>query len=327
MTAGTFPAAQSPRPESNQTVAEFVLITPAKNEAVTLPTTIASVVRQSVLPLEWVIVSDGSTDGTDEIVRNAAQTNPWIRLVTLPPRPGRDFAAVVRATETGLKALTVSTHRFIGLLDADVRLPANYFAEVLHAFAQSPRLGLAGGMAVDVGLRRDRLPRNRLDVPGATQFFRRECFEQLGGLIAIPEGGWDALTCARARMVGYETRLLTDLIVDHLKPRNVSEGGRIRRTWQLGVRDYALGYGPLFISLKSMGRIAEKPVIVASVARWLGYCCAGIRGQPRIVPVKLVRHVRREHRQRILAHFHLKFRRTTVVEPDGSFAAERVSPR
>ena len=97
------------------------------------------------------------------------------------------------------------------------------------------------------------------DVPGAVQFFRRECFESLGGLIAIPEGGWDALTCAVARLRGYETRLFTDLIVDHHKPRNIAHGGHLRRLWQMGVRDYGLGYHTLFEFVKCCGKLHHRP--------------------------------------------------------------------
>ena len=203
----------------------YVLVTPAKNEEATIAVTIASVVNQVVRPAEWVIVSDGSTDRTDEIVRAAALSHPWICLLPLPPRRQRSFAAVVQATEAGVRALTLASYSYIGLLDSDVRFQPDYFKKVLETFEASPQLGLAGGVVIDLGSPRDRLPRNRKDVPGAVQFFRRRCFEALNGLLAIPEGGWDGLTCARARMLGFETRLLTELVVDHLKPRNISEGG------------------------------------------------------------------------------------------------------
>src|ERR1035437_9046662 len=189
---------------------QYVLVTPAKNEEALIGETIKSVVGQTVRPAEWMIVSDGSTDRTDEIVRAATVVEPWIRLLPLPPRAQRSFAAVVHATEAGVRALAVRGYEYIGLLDSDVRFQPDYFKRVIDCFERSPRLGLAGGVVIDVGLPKDRLPRNRQDVPGAVQFFRRACFEGLGGLLAIPEGGWDALTCARARMVGFETRLLTD---------------------------------------------------------------------------------------------------------------------
>ncbi|MBV8277178.1 MAG: glycosyltransferase family 2 protein, partial [Verrucomicrobia bacterium] len=198
---------------------QYVLLTPVKNEESTIGITIESVVKQSVLPTEWIIVSDGSTDRTDSIVDDAAQTHQWIRLIALAVRPTRSFSAVVHATETGVKALISTDYRYLGLLDADVRFGPNYFERLIGHFEQEPKLGLAGGMVVDVGSSKQRVPRNLEDVPGAVQFFRRTCFDSLGGLLAIPEGGWDALTCAKARMNGFGTRLIPELVVDHLKPR------------------------------------------------------------------------------------------------------------
>lgn len=277
----------------------YVLVTPCKNEERTIGVTLASVLRQSVRPVEWIIVSDGSTDRTNEIVAAAHAQHDWIRLLALPARASRDFAAVVHATEAGVQALRRTDYTFIGLLDADVALPADYFAGVIAAFAASPHLGLAGGVVLDPGEPRDAVPRNLREVPGAVQFFRRDCFEALGGLIAVPEGGWDALTCAKARMLGYETRVLPQFVVDHLKPRNVAAGGRVRRLWQLGVRDYALGYHPLFALLKSIGRMLESPVAVGGVARWVGYCHATMRHRDRLVPASLLQFIHLEQKRRL----------------------------
>lgn len=290
----------------------YVLITPAKNEETTIGATIDSVVNQTVRPIEWVIVSDGSTDRTEDMVRAAANLNPWIHLLPLPPRAQRSFAAVVHATEKGIGALTVDDYDYIGLLDSDVRFQSDYFEKVMARFESRPRLGLAGGVVIDVGQPKNKLPRNRQDVPGAVQFFRRNCFENLGGLIAVPEGGWDALTCVRSRMRGYETELLTDLVVDHLKPRNISEGGLLRRTWQMGIRDYALGYHPLFEFAKSFGRLLEPPLFVGSIAWWTGYCCAALQRRQRSVPGDLLKFVHDEQKKRLLQMLRPSSRRETA---------------
>jgi GT2 family glycosyltransferase len=219
--------------------------------------------------------------------------------LSLPPRPHPSFAAVVLATAAGVQNLKVQDYDYIGLLDSDVRFEPDYFKRVLRTLESLPRLGLAGGVVVDTGSRRNRLPRNRRDVPGAVQFFRRGCFEALGGLLAIPEGGWDALTCARARMLGFETRLLPDLIVEHLKQRNVSEGGLFRRQWQMGVRDYALGYHPLFELLKCLDRLADSPPLLGAVARGIGYLSSALEGRKRLVPLDLQEFIRAEQLSRI----------------------------
>jgi hypothetical protein len=104
-------------------------------------------------------------------------------------------------------------------------------------------------------------------------------------------------------MAGFETRLLTDLVVDHLKPRNITEGGLLRRHSQMGVRDYALGYHPLFELAKCLGHLPEPPILVGAIAWWLGYCGAAIQRRERRVPADLGRFLRGEQRQRLSRMF------------------------
>ena len=284
----------------------YVLVTPVRDEEATIGRTIDSVAAQSMRPREWVIVSDGSTDKTDAIVRAAAAEHPWIRLLALEPRPGRSFAAVVHNTEKGIRHLACGDYAYLGLLDSDVTFQRDYFEQIIRRFEADPELGLAGGVVIDIGLPRDRFPLNRQDVPGAVQFFRRECFEKIGGLLPIPEGGWDGMTCAMARMHGYRTRLFTELVVDHLKPRNISQGGVVRRKWQMGLRDYAAGYHPLFESVKCLGRLNERPFVIGAAAWWIGYLTAAVRKCPRLIGPDLIAHVRKEQIDRLLQTLQMK---------------------
>jgi poly-beta-1,6-N-acetyl-D-glucosamine synthase len=286
-------------PPAPKSQSDYVLVTPVRDEEKFIGQTIASVVAQTQRPREWVIVSDGSTDRTNEIVSAAAREHPWIKLLALPPRAGRDFAAVVKNTELGVRSVLFSDYAYVGLLDSDVTFQSDYFEQLIARFAANPRLGLAGGVVIDVGTPRNRFPLNRHDIPGAVQFFRRECFESLGGLIAIPEGGWDALTCAVARMRGFETQLWVDLIVDHHKPRNIAHGSYLSRRWQLGVRDYGLGYLPLFEFCKCCTKLGHHPVVFGALSWWLGYCSSALRGRKRLIPVALVEFIRQEQRSRL----------------------------
>lgn len=278
---------------------KYVLITAVRNEEATIGVTLDCMVAQTLLPAEWIVVSDGSTDRTDALVTEAARSRDWIKLVQLPQRPGRSFAAMVAAINAGISRLQCRDYHLIGLLDGDLRFPPDYFEQVVAAFQQNSKLGLAGGMVVDVGDRRDQVPRNKLDVPGAVQLFRRDCYEAVNGYFVIPEGGFDAIACAHARMLGYETKLLTHLVVDHLKPRNSAAGGLMRRNWQLGVRDYAMGYHPFFELLKCIARVPESPVMIGAAARLLGYSSRSFRRERRVIPASLVSHVRREQMSRI----------------------------
>ena len=192
----------------------------------------------------------------------------------------------------------------LGLLDADVRFRPDYFERLMAKFPEDPRLGLAGGLVYDIA---DGAPgrarQNLEEVAGAAQFFRRECFESLGGLVAIPEGGWDAITGVCARMKGYKTRTFPELLVEHLKPRNSAFGHPLQGKWQLGMRDHALASRPMFELLKCCARITERPFFLGSLARMAGYAWARLSKRPIVVPQNLVSQIRHEQGLRVRSVF------------------------
>jgi biofilm PGA synthesis N-glycosyltransferase PgaC len=278
----------------------YVLVTPARNEETTLATTIESVINQTIPPREWIIVSDQSTDRTDAIVKEYSARVPYLRLLRLEQRPQRSFASVVFVTEAGVQALQTKDYQFIGLLDADIRFPANYYEGMLQRFATEPGLGLAGGLVMDcIGGKRHRAGKSLLDVAGAVQFFRRECFESLGGLVPLPEGGWDTITCAQARMHGFITRTFEDLEVDHLKPRNIAEGDVLKRYRQLGVRGYAVGNHPLFEVTKCAYRCLQPPFLIGGTMRLAGFVGCYLRGRKRHLSGEIIRFIREEQLRRL----------------------------
>ena len=281
----------------------YVLVTPARNEEATVETTIQSVLAQTLLPQEWIIVSDGSTDRTDDIVARYASAHPFLSLLRLNNRGTRSFSSVVFATEAGYKALKTRDYDYIGLLDADVRFKPDYFANLIQRFEANPRLGLAGGLVPDVvnGKIIPSPPQNLKEIAGATQFFRRSCFESLGGLTPIPEGGWDAITSVQARRNGYETQTFPDLIVEHLKFRCGSEGHALRRRWQMGVRDYALGNDPVFQCFKCAFRAWEPPFLIGSLTRLCGYAWCALNRRARYLSPDLVAIIRAEQRARLFS--------------------------
>ena len=279
---------------------KYVLVTPVRNEEKTIGTTLRCVVEQTIRPQEWVIVSDGSTDRTNDIVRSYEDQFEFIRLLALEHRPVRNFASVVYAIECGIAALKAEDYEFIGLLDADIRFSQGYYEEIMLHFASDAKLGLAGGLVFDCydGFKR-RSGLSLMDIAGAVQFFRRKCFDSLGGLVALPEGGLDTVTCVQARMNGFVTRTFPELEVDHLKPRNIAEGNLLRRFRQLGVRAYAIGNHPLFEVLKCGYRCREYPFVVGGVMRLFGYSWSCCLRKERMVSPEFVRFVRREQMMRL----------------------------
>jgi biofilm PGA synthesis N-glycosyltransferase PgaC len=284
----------------NKMKSSYVLITPARNEESTIGITIDSVVRQTILPEEWVIVSDESTDRTDEIVNHYAVKYPFIKLLRLTRRSGRSFSSQVFATEAGIEAMSFKNYNFIGFLDADIRLPENYYADIMERFARNSKLGLAGGLVVDCDGGRPIFNKQSLkEVSGGVHFFRRECFDLIGGLIAMPEGGHDTITCVQARMLGYSTQTFPEIHVDHLKPRNSSEGNIAKRSMQLGFRDYALGNHPLFETGKCVYRCLEQPYLIGGVMRFVGYVWCCIFRRKRVISPDIMLEIRREQLARL----------------------------
>src|ERR1039458_9171760 len=174
----------------------YALITPARNEEAFIEGTIQSVLAQTVLPVKWIIVSDGSTDRTDEIVSRYAGRHPWLQLLRMPDHRDRQFAAKANCFNAGYALLKETPYDIVGNLDADITFDRDYFSFLLSKFQLFPKLGVAGTPFVEDATQRDRHTyAHRFaqleHVSGACQMFRRECFEQVGGYIPIKGGAID----------------------------------------------------------------------------------------------------------------------------------------
>jgi len=193
----------------------YALVTPARNEAAFIGLTIQSVVAQTLRPVKWVIVSDGSTDGTDEIVRRHAAEQPWIELVRMPERQERHFTGKVAAFNAGYARLRDVKFDLIGNLDADISFEEDYFAFLMTKFAEDPKLGVGGTPYRQKTGTYDYRFTSIEDVMGACQLFRRDCFEEIGGYVSVKYGGVDVIPVFTARMKGWKTRSFTDKISRH----------------------------------------------------------------------------------------------------------------
>ena len=196
---------------SSVTALSYVLITPARNEEAFIGDTIRSVAAQTRRPLRWIIVSDGSTDGTDDIVKSHAADLDWIELMRMPERRDRQFAAKANAFNAGYERLKHLRFDLIGNLDADITFAPDYFEFLLGRFAQDPELGVAGTPFVEDVDRPDQHTyahdgANLDHVSGACQIFRRKCFEAVGGYVPIKGGAIDWIAVTTARMNGWKTR-------------------------------------------------------------------------------------------------------------------------
>jgi poly-beta-1,6-N-acetyl-D-glucosamine synthase len=289
-----------------KSTSSYVLVTAAYNEDRLIEQTIRSVVSQTILPAKWVIVSDGSTDRTDGIVRRYAAEHEFIQLHRISEDHARNFAAQVNAINRGLSLLENADYAFVGNIDADITLEPDYFARLLEKFRQNRRLGLGGGAIYERsgdGSFAERRGNTVTSVAHACQLFRRACFEVIGAAyLPLPYGGPDHHAEIMARMTGWQVASFPDLKVFHHR-RTGSVGGVLRGWFRQGKMDYSLGTLPLFEFFKLFRRAFMKPYLIGSMVRLAGFLDSYWRRENRAIPHNVVLYFRREQIQRMVNLF------------------------
>jgi hypothetical protein len=236
----------------------YVLATPVKDELAILPELLADLEAQQARPGLWLVVDDGSSDGSTEWLAARASERDWMELRSAP-EAAREYLGghIARIKRWGLEqAFELADQRGLdpqvgGVLDADVRLPSDHYARILAAFADDPSLGVAssvmcirqGDSLVPEALQREDLPR------GPTQTFRRACLDAIGGLPPYP--GFDGAANALAGLRGWTRRLLVDLRAEHRRPTATRYGTREGYA-RKGRYAWFLGHHPLVV----LGRAA-----------------------------------------------------------------------
>jgi poly-beta-1,6-N-acetyl-D-glucosamine synthase len=285
---------------SNQNAASsrYVIITPVRDEAKFLGETIRSVASQTITPLQWIIVDDGSTDATAEIMETAAAKHVWISTLHCADRGSRvNASGVMQAFHQGFQVLNRRDWDFLVKLDGDVRLEPTYFENCIAEFHKDSSLGVGGGVIYNaIGGAYVLEPCPDFHVRGATKIYRRECWDAIGGLLAGP--GWDTVDEVKANMLHWKSRSFPDLRVIHFRPTGQAEGGW-RNSVKDGRSDYVTGYHPLFMFLKCVKRIVERPIVVGSVGLMYGFVSSYLRGIPR-VERDLIQYVQRQQLRRLM---------------------------
>ncbi|MGD1154700.1 MAG: glycosyltransferase family 2 protein [Terriglobia bacterium] len=278
----------------------YIIISPVKDEEKYIETTINAVIRQTVRPLRWIIVDDGSRDGTREILRRHCERFTWITTLEVN-REGkkRGPSPVVRAFMSGLQLLSETEFDFIVKLDCDLDLPPYYFERLMAKFQDDDRLGIASG----IYLERDGSGWQQVWMPdyhaaGASKMLLAQCYRQIGGFVLQP--GWDTVDEIRARAMGWKTCSFKELAFHHLKPEG-SAAGYLRTNVKCGEIDYLTGVGPSFFFLKSFHRmIVRKPRFLAGLGLMAGFMKGFLMRRPKLVSAHEARLYRRLLDQRMV---------------------------
>jgi glycosyltransferase involved in cell wall biosynthesis len=280
----------------------YVLITPARNEQPNIGRLIECMIKQTQLPLRWVIVNDGSTDETAAIVRPYCAKYPWIELVDLPPRRERTFAAKVHSFNAGYERVKDLPWEVVGNLDADLSFDPDYLEFLMDKFAEDSGLGVAGTIFREPGYSSETNSfEGQNHVAGGCQMFRRACFDEVGGYVPNKAGGIDWIAVTTARMKGWKTRQFREKCFFHHRPLGTAERGRLASAFSYGEKDYYLGGGPLWESFRIVFQMRNSPLIIAGLALGAGYVSAALRRMKRPVSRELMKFHRKEQAAKLKA--------------------------
>jgi glycosyltransferase involved in cell wall biosynthesis len=274
----------------------YVLLTAARDEEACIGEIIQSVLRQTVRPVAWFIMDDGSTDRTASIVRQFAAEHPFIHLQSADSRGGRNFGSQYKAIMAAYDLAKPLGFEFVGVHDADIVCERNdYYEFILREFKRDEHMGIAGGFIKERanGIWKYRKSNSEDSVAGGVQMFRRVCFDQIGGYTPLYHGGSDWLAQIAARMAGWENRAYPELPVFHHRPSS-SANGRWRGLFRMGQMDASFGSHPVFEIFKCCRRIGISPFFIGSLVRLAGYGSWILAGRRPSIPPESVAFLRAE---------------------------------
>jgi glycosyltransferase involved in cell wall biosynthesis len=279
----------------------YVVITPVRNEEGYIGGLIQAMLRQTCTPAHWVIVDDGSCDGTAAVIDAAAALCKWISTLHRADRGHRAAGGgVMEAFYAGYALVKDQPWDFIVKLDGDLTFDPDYFACCLEMFARDRALGIGGGTIcrLNNGAAVVDSPGDPpFHVRGATKIYRRACWERIGPLVTAP--GWDTIDEVRANFHGWRTRTFPTIQAVQHRPTGEADG-RWRNALKNGLANYMTGYHPIFMLAKCLRRALHGPQLVEAVALGAGFCSGYLRGIRPVCGPAPMRYLRREQIRRLL---------------------------
>jgi glycosyltransferase involved in cell wall biosynthesis len=280
----------------------YVLISPCRNEAQYMRQTLDSVIAQSIRPAKWIIVDDGSTDQTPDILAEYKAKHDWIEVVTRIDRGRRAVGpGVIEAFYSGYAAINPDDYEFLCKLDLDLRLPERYFEILMQRMAANPRIATCSGKCYveDNGHLVEEWHGDETSI-GASKFYRVAAFKAIGGFVRAVM--WDGIDCHRCRMNGWIACSWDDpgLRFIHLRPEGSSQqsvyAGRMRH----GYGQYFMGTGLLFIAASAIYRMKQRPYVLGGLAIFWGWLKSALQRKPRYQDAAFRRFLRHYQRRALV---------------------------
>jgi biofilm PGA synthesis N-glycosyltransferase PgaC len=278
----------------------YIIITPAKNEAKYIEQTINSIKKQTLQPKKWIIVNDGSSDATQEIVEKHMVDYDRIVLVnkkktSVKRRRGQ---GVVEAFYEGYNLCANEDHDYVVKLDSDLRLDDDYFKKIFESFEREPKLGIASGVSY---IEKDGSWVPEWDTTkgftfGESKVYRRQCFERIGGL--VPYMGWDGIDHIKAVMLGWKASSFEDVVFYHLRHEGTGTG-LIKSSYEEGTCCHFMGYHPLFFMARSLNMMLRFPFVLRGIAMFLGYFVCIIKRKEQLNDRELITFLRKNQIKRL----------------------------
>jgi glycosyltransferase involved in cell wall biosynthesis len=276
-------------------IVPLVIVSPVRDEADYIELTLQSMVAQTVRPREWIVVDDGSSDNTPEIVLRYAEQYPFIRLVRRSNRGFRKLGGgVIAAFKEGLAQVTEGDYAYLAKLDGDMSLGPRYLEKMFEKFAANPRLATVSGKVFrpeDGRLIEEAITEEH--VAGQFKLYRREAYEAIGGFLEAVL--WDGIDVHSVRMHGWDTMNFHDpeALLYHHRLMGSSDKhiwrGRLR--WGRGI--HFMGYHPLYALASGVFRMRETPFILGGLLIICGYMQAALSGAPRYDNPEFIRYLRK----------------------------------
>ena len=277
----------------------YTIITPVRDEEEHIAKTIQSVLSQTIRPIEWIIVNDGSSDNTGRIIDEYATQHSWIKTIHRENRGFRKAGGgVIEAFYDGYHSLELMDYDFIVKLDGDLSFENDYFEQCFEYFKRNPKLGISGGMLYHMINGQMVLEKKHIfHVRGATKIYRKKCWDDIGGLLRAP--GWDTLDEVKANMLGWESKSLSEIRVIHHRYTGKADG-TWRDSFKNGRANYISGYHPIFMLLKCLRMTLRRPYLLGSTALFCGFISGYFRNIPQVDDSGLIDYLRKQQIRRLL---------------------------